>query len=211
MAVQSQLPLNSTLPAEQTPEKGGPMRVKFLMLVLVATLSLPILAMGQSASYNFAQGVNFSIYKTYEWVDISGAGASNSFLDAQIKQAINAQLAAKGFTKTNQGAQLYVAYQVSFAHEKEIKQYMRGGAGGRGPGWEYFCSFGAMYGGPTLSVENNATIQFGNLVLDFYDSASKDLLWRGNVSKAFNSAHQKQTLDKAAAKLLKSFPPKTKY
>jgi hypothetical protein len=37
------------------------------------------------------------------------------------------------------------------------------------------------------------------------------LLWRGNVSKAFDAEHKKQVLDKAAAKLLKSFPPKTKY
>ena len=187
------------------------MKVRFLLLVLVATFGLPIIAEGQNASYNFAQGVNFSVFKTYEWVDIPGASVSDSFLDGKIKQAINAQLAARGFTKSNQGARLYVAYQVSFAQEKEIKQYMRGGAGGHGPGWEYFCSYGATYGGPGMSIENNATIPFGNLILDFYDSASKDLLWRGNVSKAFDAEHKKQVLDKAAAKLLKSFPPKTKY
>ena len=187
------------------------MKARFLPFIFLISACFPITGMAQSASYNYAQGVNFSILKTYEWVDIPGAAVSDSFLDAKIRQAIEAQLARKGLTKTNEGAQLYVAYQVSFAQEKEIKQYMRGGAGGHGAGWEYFCSYGASYGGPALSIENNSTIQFGNLVLDFYDSASKDLLWRGNVSKAFNADHKKQILDKAAAKLLKTFPPKIKY
>ncbi len=187
------------------------MRVRVPLFFVFIVMFGPTIALAQSASYNYAQGVNFSIYKTYEWVDIPGAGVSDSFFDSEIRQAIEAQLAAKGLTKANQGAQLYVAYQVSFAQQKEIKQYMRGGAGGHGRGWEYFCSYGASYGGPALSIENNSTIQFGNLVLDFYDSASKDLLWRGNVSKAFNADHKKQVLDKAAAKLLKTFPPKIKY
>ncbi len=186
------------------------MRVKLFLFIFFTALCLPATAVAQSASYNFAQGVDFSSYKTYEWVDIRGAGVSDSFLDGEIKQAIDAQLTAKGLTRTNQGAQLYVAYQVSSPREKEIQQYVRGGAGGHGPGWGYGCSYGATYGGPAMSIENNSTIPLGNLVLDFYDSAFKDLVWRGNVSKAFNSDHKKQNLDKAVAKLLKSFPPKAK-
>jgi hypothetical protein len=187
------------------------MRVKLLLFVVFAALWLPITAIGQSASYNYARGVIFTFYKTYEWVDIEGAGVSNSFLDSEIKQAIDVQLAAKGLTKSNRGAQLYVAYQVSFPREKQIGQYIWGGYGGYGPGWDPFSIYGAVYGGPAMSLATNSTIQFGNLVLDFYDSAAKNLVWRGNVSKTFRPDFKRHNFDKAVVKLLKTFPPKTKY
>jgi Domain of unknown function (DUF4136) len=188
------------------------MKIKFMFSIFVfcALACLTPLATAQSVIYNYARGVDFSLYKTYEWVDIEGAGVSDSFLDGQIKQAIDAQLAAKGLTKSSQGAQLYLAYQVSSPREKQIKQYIRGGYGGYGPGWDSFKAYGAIYGGPAMSVTTNSTIQLGNLVLDIYDSAFKDLVWRGNVSKTFNDDQKKNNLDKAVLKLLKYFPPKAK-
>jgi hypothetical protein len=187
------------------------MRLKFLLFIFFVAVYSPVIAVAQNASYNYARGVDLSQYKTYQWVDIAGAGVSDSFLDSEIKQAIDAQLTAKGLTKSNQGAQLYVAYQVSFPWEKQIEQYMRGGYGGYGPGWGYGCLYGATYGGPAMSLQTNSTIQFGNLVLDIYDSAFKLLMWRGNVSKAFRPDLNKHNLEKAVAKLLKSYPPKIKY
>jgi hypothetical protein len=186
-------------------------KISLLLFVFCVTACLPAIATAQSVSYNYAQGVDFSLYKTYEWVDIEGVSAGDELLDSEIKQAIDAQLVAKGLTKSQQGGQLYVAYQVSFPREKQIGQYIRGGYGGHGPGWGYGCIYGDTYGGPPRSIENNSTIPFGNLVLDIYDSAFKELLWRGNVSKSFTPDPKKHVLDKAAAKLLKSFPPRPKY
>jgi hypothetical protein len=100
---------------------------------------------------------------------------------------------------------------VSFPREKQIVQYIRGGYGGRGPGWDYYCIFGDTYASGPRPIENKSIIPFGNLVLDVYDSAFTELLWRGNVSKSFTPDPKKQMLDKAAAKLLKSFPPRPKY
>jgi Domain of unknown function (DUF4136) len=184
-------------------------KIKLLLFVLCVTVCLPALATAQNVIYNYAQGVDFSLYKTYEWVDIKGVSAGDQNLDSEIKQAIDLQLAARGLAKVKQGGQLYVAYQVSFPREKQIGQYIRGGYGARGPGWGYGCIYGDIYG-PTMSVENNSTIPFGNLVLDVYDSAFKELLWRGTVSNSFTPDPKRHMLDKAAAKLLKKFPPKTK-
>jgi hypothetical protein len=185
-------------------------KIMFLFFLFLAIACLPELAMAQNVTYNYAQGVDFAFYKTYQWVDIEGAAAPDRVLDAQIRQAIDAQLAAKGFTKSEQGAQLYLAYQMSFRREKQIGQYLRGGAGGHGPGWSYGCVYGAIYSGPTMSVESNSTIQFGNLVLDIYDSAFKELVWRGNVSKTTNPEQKGYNLNKGVRKLLKNFPPRTK-
>jgi hypothetical protein len=192
--------------------KGADEMKKIMALVFLfcALACMPVPATGQNAIYNYARGVDFSFYKTYEWVDIEGAAAPDRVLDSKIKQAIDLQLTAKGFTKSTHEAQLYVAYQISFRREKQIGQYIRGGAGGHGPGWDYGYIYGDIYGGPSVSLEMNSAIQFGNLVLDIYDSAFKDLVWRGNVSKTSNPEQKGYNLNKGAAKLLKNFPPKTK-
>jgi hypothetical protein len=186
------------------------MRVKFLLFVFFATVCLPIIAIAQTAIYNYARGVNFAEYKTYKWVDIEGSAATDQALDKHIKQAIDAQLAAKGLTKSQEEAQLYVAYQVSCPREKQIGQYRRGGSGAYGPGWRYGYSFGYNYGEPAMSTATSSTIQLGNLVLDIYDASHKDLVWRGNVSNATSPDQKKYNLDKAVATLLKNYPPKAK-
>jgi hypothetical protein len=62
-------------------------KIKLLLFVFYITACLPAIAMAQSVSYNYAQGVDFSLYRTYEWVDIDGASGGDQVLDREIKQA----------------------------------------------------------------------------------------------------------------------------
>jgi len=69
-------------------------------------------------TYNAAPGADFSKFETYKWVRIDGAEYPDQIPDGQIKQSIDSQLAAKGFTKTDSDtADLYVGYQVSISQE----------------------------------------------------------------------------------------------
>ena len=55
-------------------------------------------------------GIDFSKFHTYKWVTVDGAKYPNQIVDAQIKQAIDSQLAAKGLTKVDNGpADLYIS------------------------------------------------------------------------------------------------------
>jgi hypothetical protein len=191
------------------------MKIKFFLFVFFVMLCLPVIAMAQTASYNYARGVNFAQYKTYDWVNIEGAGAPDQALGRDIKRAIDAQLAAKGLTRSTDGAQLYVGYQVSFPREKQIVRYY----GSYGPGWPFGCTYGDSYGGcsqgfsyggSAMSTATSSTIHLGNLVLDIYDSSYKDLVWRGNVSRAISTDQKRHNLEKAMAKLLKNYPAKSK-
>ena len=58
----------------------------------------------QDVRTNYMPGIEFSKYHTYAWVnDVKGipevGGQIDQILDAQIKQAIDSQMATKGFTK----------------------------------------------------------------------------------------------------------------
>jgi len=178
-------------------------RTRFL-LQLAVVLGAILFAFGsvlaQSTTYNYAPGTDFAKYKTYKWVTIKGAEQPNQLVDQQIKQAIDAQLAAKGMTKTDSdNADLDVAYQPSISQQQQWSTY------GTGGGWR-------MGGG--MATTTSTTLQVGTLGLDFYDPASKQLVWRGSVTKTLDPSakpdKREKNLNKAVAKLLKNFPPKSK-
>jgi hypothetical protein len=58
-------------------------------------------AFGQKIQTDFDHQADFSQYKTYTWQTIK---AADSFWDARIKNAINVQLASKGWTQVDNGA-----------------------------------------------------------------------------------------------------------
>ena len=84
-----------------------------LMLVTAGTLA------AQDVRYNSMPGADFSKYHTYKWVNIGGAHP-DQIMDAEIKQAIDSQLAAKGMTKTDgDKADLYIGYQTAVQQETQ--------------------------------------------------------------------------------------------
>src|SRR6516162_321129 len=168
------------------------------LLPLVAVLLAGGALAAQDVKYNFMPGTDFSKYHTYKWVPIEGGAHPNQIMDAEIKQAVDSQLASKGMTKTdNEKADLYVGYQIAVDKEKQWNAW------GTGRG------FGGGMGSATSS-----TINVGTLVLDMYDPATKQLVWTGNATKTIdpssNQEKNMKNLNKAMEKLLKNYPPKQK-
>ena len=62
----------------------------------------------------------------------------------------------------------------------------------------------------TTTTGTTTTIYVGQLGLDMYDSASKDLVWRGIASQTIDPKakpeKQQKTISKAVAKLFKELP-----
>ena len=179
-------------------------------------LTLLLLAVGVSAAraqdvrYNFAQGEDFSKYKTYNWVSIKNADQVDELTAKQITSALDAELAKKGLTKTDSDtADLYIGYQTAIGTEKQLNSYNSGW--GYGPGWR-----GGWYGGMGMSTTTatTSTIYTGQLALDMYDSAKKELVWRGVASKTLDPKakpdKRQKNITKGVEKLLKNYPPKTK-
>ena len=161
---------------------------------------LSAIALAQDVHYNFMPGTDFSKYHTYKWVAIPGSEQLNQIQDAEVKQAVDAQLSTKGFTKTDDDkADMYVGYQVSVNQQKEWNAY------GMGGGWRW---------GGGMATATSSTIAVGTMGLDFYDPTAKQLIWRGEATKTLspssNQEKNQKNLNKAMAKLLKNFPPKQK-
>jgi Domain of unknown function (DUF4136) len=181
------------------------LRLSMLLLLLGATAAL-----AQDVRYNFDKSTDFSKYKTYKVVPINGAPQVNELVDKQIKTAMEAQLSQKGLTKVDgDNADLYIGYQTAIGQEKEFTSYNTGW--GYGPGW----GRGGWYGpSSSMTTGQTSTIYTGQIAIDMYDSAQKDLVWRGVVSKTIDTKakpeKQEKNLNKALTKLFKKYPPEAK-
>jgi hypothetical protein len=187
--------------------------MKRLALLAVASILIGVTpAVAQDVRYDFDKEKDFSKYRTYKWVPIKGADQPDELTAKQVTAAIDAELATKGLTKTDgDTADLYVGYQTAIGTEKEFTSYNSGWGygGGWGRGW-----YG--YGGMATSTTygSTSTVYVGQLDLSMYDSAQKQLVWRGTASKTLDPKakpdKKQKNVTKAVQKLLKNFPPPVK-
>ena len=169
-------------------------------------------AYAQDVRYDYAQGTNFSQFKTYKWVVIKGADQPDQLAAQRITAAVDAELARKGLTKTDaDDADLYIGYQTAVNTEKQFTSYNTGW--GYGPGWGrgWYGYGGTM---STTTYGSTSTVYVGQLDLSMYDRATKQLVWRGVATKTLDPKakpeKKQKTINKAVEKLLKNFPPGAK-
>ena len=185
---------------------------------LVPALFLALLAcsgtFAQDVRTNYLPGSDFSKYHTYTWVnDVQGVpsvgGQADQILDAQVKLAIDSQMAAKGFTmvEDRSKADLLVGYQLAIDQEKQINGF---GDNIGGLGWGGWGPAAGNFGTFSASTSSNYV---GTFVVGMYDPAVKKLVWIGAAQHAIEPSKKQeknqQRLNKGAQKLLKDFPPRT--
>ncbi len=181
------------------------MQRKYVVLALAALL-IPALVLAQKTSYDYDKSANFGSYKTYAHKD--GTKVGQPLIDNRIVAAIDAELAAKGFTKTESNPDVYVVYHVAFDKQKDISTFSSGG-GGYGPyGWGWG---GGWAGGTTTTSVRDILI--GTLVVDVADAKKSQVVWRGMGVKEVDTQAKPEKRDKsitnAMKKIFKNYPPKT--
>ena len=184
----------------------------FFGLISVSVLVITTQLFGQDVRYNFDKNADFSKFKTYKWVSLKDAPTVNDLVSKQITSAVDAELATKGLTKVDDdSANLYIGYQVGIGQEKQFSSFSSDW--GYGGGWYRGGWYGGA-GGMSTTTGQTSTIYVGQLALDMYDSANKDLAWRGVASKTLDPKakpeKQEKNLAKAIKKLLKNYPPPPK-
>ena len=186
-------------------------RLTFLA-ILFATVAFLLVAFGRSQEvhYNYARGTNFSAFKTYQWVDLRGPGGKvpDQLIEQAIQQAVDEQLAQKGLTRVEKGGDLMVGYHAIIREEKSVNVNGSGWGGPWGGGW----GLGGWNGG-TVNGQTS-TIPVGMLLIDVYDPAKKQLIWRGDATKTIDLKKDPdknyKDLQKAMTKLFKNYPPGNK-
>ena len=174
--------------------------VQTVVGLCLAMLLGSALGLAQSVTYQAMPGTNFASFHTYTWVNAPGGGIHpDQITDQEIRQAVDSQLASKGFTKATTGnPDLYVCYQIAVNQQRQ---------------WNAMGG-GFRFGGMGMGTATSSTISNGTLVVDFYVVATKTQVWQGTATKTLDPSSNQQknlkNLQNGIKKLLKNFPPPVK-
>ena len=130
--------------------------------------------------------------------DIRGSGSEDQLIDQEVMRAVDEQLAQKGLIKVEKNADIQVLYHSALHEEKSISLL---GSGRTASGW---------WGVDSVQGQTSS-ISVGTLVVDLYDPARQQLIWRGDATKTIDLKKDPdknyKNLQKAMAKLFKNYPP----
>jgi hypothetical protein len=156
-------------------------------------------ASAQQVKTDYDRNANFGQYKTYSWEQVKTKNA----LDVdRVKSAVNAALAAKGWSQVDSGGDVSIIAIETTQNQQTLNTFYDGIGGGWG--WRRFG--GGGFGEATTTTE---TYTVGTLVVDLFDAKTKQLLWRGSSSETLSNNSNKniKNLDKGVKKMFKKFPP----
>lgn len=173
-----------------------------LMVVLLASAALG--CSGISYNNDFDPAIDFGGFSSFAWVEDIDANAVKSrgmdpLDERRVKSALDQQLESRGYRKDTSGQpDFLVNFYVTTQEKIDVNTYHTG--------WGYY----GWYGGTQTSVRQWTQ---GTLVIDFIDTAQKDLAWRGWATAAVDdfdrmTAEKKtETVNEIVAGILKQFPP----
>jgi Domain of unknown function (DUF4136) len=176
-----------------------PQRIVFALVGIVFLIAGTVSA--QQVKTDYDRSANFGQYKTYSWEQVK---TKNPLWVDRIKTSVNAALAAKGWSQVDSGGDVSII-AMEITHEQQTLNTFYDGFGG-GWGWRRFG--GAGFGDANTTTE---TYKVGTLVIDLFDTKTKQLIWRGSSSDTISNNSNKniQDLDKGVEKLFKQFPPRS--
>jgi hypothetical protein len=181
-------------------EKGGIMKLRKVVFVLIGLMLLFAgNASAQQVKTDYDRSTNFAQYKSYSWEHVK---AQDPLDVDRIKSAVNAALAAKGWTQVDSGGDVSIV-ALEITRDQQTLNTFYDGLGG-GWGWRRFG--GGGFGQATTTTE---TYKVGTVVVDLFDTKTKGLIWRGSSSDTLSNNSDKniKNLDKGVNKMFKQFPP----
>ncbi len=145
---------------------------------------------------------DFGRYHTYSWIKVD---AQDSLWADRIKQDIDGQLQAKGWTLSPSGGDVDVAAYGSTKNQRSTETFYDGLGGGWG--WR-----GWGMGGEGIATTTVQNTPVGTLNVDLFDGQTKKLIWRGSASDTLSSKAEKndKKLESAVTDMFKKFPPPPK-
>ncbi len=156
---------------------------------------------------DFDHHVDFSQYHTYSWGKID---VSDQFDAQRIQRAVDKELQTKGWQEVPNGGQVTLVVKDRVQNQQQLETFYDGLGGGWGVGWRWGgwgWGPGGGFGETTTTVNN---VPEGRMVVDMFDTQSKQLLWRG-ISQgeiSNNPDKNRKMIYEDIGKMFSKFPPK---
>ena len=169
------------------------------LLVLLAALAAAAPAQAVRATVDHDKDADFTKYKTY--TRAAGTPARNELNQKRIDAALEAQLSAKGLTRVESGGDLTVVTHAASETSTRVRvdDY----------GYGYYPGYWRSVPMTTVDVYE---VVVGSVVVDLVDTATDQLVWRGEatdtVSPGIKPEKVEKIINKAMEKLFRQYPPK---
>ncbi len=147
---------------------------------------------------DYDRSADFNHYKTYSWEKVQ---TKDPLWVGRIKEAVNSALAAKGLTPVDSGGDISIVAVEMTQNQHTLNTFYNGFGGG----WRW----GGGFGSATTTVDS---YKVGTLVVDLFDTNTKNLIWRGSSSDTLSKDSGKniKNLDKDVQKMFDRYPPDAK-
>ena len=173
------------------------------LLKLVPVMALLLIVSSCSSvrvATDFDKNANFSAYKTFAFFKTGIDKAEINDLDKRrILRAIEAELLAKGFTKSDE-PDLLVSL---FTKSREQVNVYNNGFGPYGYGWGWSPWYWNNYG-PSVTTSTE-----GVLYIDLIDANKKELVWQGMGTGYLTQNRDKKEarIAEFVAEIMAKYPP----
>jgi len=151
---------------------------------------------------------DFSNRTSYAWLPRSPTGdprLDDEALDERVRTAVEAELAAKGLTKTAESPQLLLAHQVVLRSETRVSRF-------DDPDSVWDKDYVPRIDPSSDEAEFERDYDVGILVLEFSNPETKVVLWRGSANTEADlrdpSRKRDRIVQEAVRAMLAGFPPR---
>ncbi len=157
-------------------------------------------------NYDYDPTTDFQAYETYRWVerpqtpegDARTAVMNDPLIEQRVRQAVNAQLLAKGLRQESDNPDLLVLYHLGLEDKVDVTDW----------GYSYDDNMRGYQDREIDAFEYKE----GTLIVDLIDRSSEVLIWRGTARDAVeekNRAPEKgeKKINEAVTKIFAAYPP----
>ncbi len=169
---------------------------------------------GVTVQSDYDPRADFASLKTYQWTEKVPAEQKdprvyNAIIENRVKTAVNNALGAKGYQEVTSGTpDFYLTWHGTIDQKQSLQTV--GNNYGWGTGW-----YGAGWGGWGMGMTTTTTYvnewEEGTVVVGFFDPKTNEMIWWGSAQAELDEKKSPQKAqedaDKAAVKLLETFPP----
>ena len=172
--------------------------MKSIMTVIIASFMLIAISCSTiSVKHDYDMTVDFAKLKTFYWLPIPVQAGINELDVKRIQSAVSTQLQAKGYRMMSDNPDFMIAMHLGKQHKVDVHE------------WGYAYGPRARFAG--LGGIEVYQYEEGTLLLDFVDTRSKGLIWRGvatgEIDRYASTETRNKRINEAVQKILSNFPP----
>ena len=176
-------------------------------IAIAGALLLPVILLAQDVTRDWDKKYDFATVKTFAMK--IGTSWGNQLSENRVITDLAEAITEKGWKRVESetAANVVVVIHGATKVKQNINTFYSGSMGGYGYGYHGMGGMGMATGTTTVSEYT-----VGTLVVDMFDTKTKNLVFRGTATDEINKDPKKneKKLDKAAQKLFKDFPQKDK-